>query len=71
LKLRSSILDIEGFIFCLMGGGIMRVAVTMACTTCKQRNYITNKNKKTNPDRMELKKFCKHCNEHILHRETR
>ncbi|BCJ87355.1 50S ribosomal protein L33 [Effusibacillus dendaii] len=49
----------------------MRVAVTLACTDCKQRNYITKKNKKTNPDRIELKKYCKFCNHHTLHRETR
>lgn len=49
----------------------MRVAVTLACTACKQRNYITNKNKKTHPDRMELKKYCKFCNSHVIHRETR
>ncbi len=49
----------------------MRVAVTLACTACKQRNYITNKNKKTNPDRMEFKKYCKFCNSHVAHRETR
>ncbi len=24
----------------------MRVAITVACTECKQRNYQTNKNKK-------------------------
>lgn len=71
LNLVFILTNIEGFIFWFIGGGIMRVAVTMACTTCKQRNYITNKNKKTNPDRMELKKFCKYCNDHILHRETR
>ncbi|MFC4765965.1 50S ribosomal protein L33 [Effusibacillus consociatus] len=49
----------------------MRIAVTLACTDCKQRNYITKKNKKTNPDRIELKKYCKFCNHHTLHRETR
>ncbi|WP_018131264.1 50S ribosomal protein L33 [Effusibacillus pohliae] len=49
----------------------MRVAVTLACTECKQRNYITKKNKKNNPDRIELKKYCKYCNHHTLHRETR
>ncbi|GAX89337.1 50S ribosomal protein L33 [Effusibacillus lacus] len=49
----------------------MRVAVTLACTDCKQRNYITKKNKKTNPDRIELKKYCKFCNHHTVHRETR
>ncbi len=49
----------------------MRVKVTIACTECKQRNYITSKNKRTNPDRMEIKKYCKFCNNHTLHRETR
>lgn len=49
----------------------MRVNVIMACTECKQRNYITKKNKKTNADRLELKKYCKFCNHHTLHRETR
>ncbi|GIM46103.1 50S ribosomal protein L33 [Collibacillus ludicampi] len=49
----------------------MRVNVILACTDCKQRNYITKKNKKNNPDRIELKKYCKFCNHHTLHRETR
>ena len=30
----------------------MRVKVTLACTECKQINYITTKNKNTNPDRI-------------------
>ncbi|MDF2925332.1 MAG: ribosomal protein [Paenibacillaceae bacterium] len=49
----------------------MRVIVTLACTNCKQRNYTSNKNKRNNPDRMEMKKYCKFCNEQTLHRETR
>ncbi|NKS29716.1 50S ribosomal protein L33 [Rhodococcus hoagii] len=28
----------------------MRVNVTLACTECGERNYITTKNKRTNPD---------------------
>ena len=39
----------------------MRVKVTLACTECKQRNYNTVKNKKNDPDRIELKKYCKFC----------
>ena len=35
----------------------MRVRVTLACSECKQRNYNTTKNKKNNPDRIELKKI--------------
>ena len=34
----------------------MRVRVTLACTECKQGNYNTTKNKKNNPDRIELQK---------------
>ncbi|MBY9077193.1 50S ribosomal protein L33 [Paenibacillus sp. HN-1] len=49
----------------------MRVIITLACTSCKQRNYATTKNKRNHPDRMELKKFCKYCNAQTPHRETR
>lgn len=49
----------------------MRVTITLACVDCKQRNYTTVKNKKNNPDRVEFKKFCKYCNGHRIHRETR
>jgi len=33
----------------------MRVKITLACTECKQRNYNTTKNKKNDPDRLEMK----------------
>ena len=49
----------------------MRSLVTMACTECKQRNYQTNKNKKNDPDRIELNKYCKFCKKHTLHKETK
>ena len=32
--------------------------VVLACEECKERNYTTTKNKKTNKERMELKKHC-------------
>ena len=49
----------------------MRVRITMACTECKERNYITKKNRRNNPDRMELSKSCPRCGKHTAHRETR
>lgn len=49
----------------------MRTAITLACTECKQRNYWTNKNKKNNPDRLELKKYCPFCKKETLHKETK
>lgn len=50
---------------------IMRVKVTLACTECKRRNYVTKKNKRNNPERIEMNKHCKFCRKHTLHRETK
>ena len=47
----------------------MTVKITLACTECKQRNY--NKDKKNNPDRLEMKKYCRFCKKHTVHRETK
>lgn len=49
----------------------MRDKVKLACSECKQRNYDTMKNKRNTTDRIELKKFCKFCNKHTIHRETK
>nr|WP_280640903.1 50S ribosomal protein L33 [Listeria monocytogenes] len=35
----------------------MRVNITLECTECGDRNYITTKNKRENPERIELKKL--------------
>ncbi|GBD29760.1 50S ribosomal protein L33 2 [bacterium HR32] len=48
-----------------------REIITLACTVCKRRNYVTTKNKKNDPDRLELSKYCKWCRKHTPHRETR
>ena len=45
--------------------------VVLACEECKERNYTTTKNKKTNKDRMEMKKHCPRCNKHTVHKETK
>ena len=39
----------------------IRPKITLACTECKERNYITRKNRRNDPDRMELKKYCPRC----------
>lgn len=49
----------------------MRVNVTLACTECGGRNYISTKNKRNNPERVEMKKYCSRDNKHTLHRETK
>ena len=49
----------------------VRVKITLSCTECKQRNYNTTKNKRNNPDRVEMMKYCKFCKKETLHRETK
>ena len=49
----------------------MRERITLACTECKQRNYDTMKNKKNDPDRLEMNKYCPFCRKHTLHKETK
>ncbi len=49
----------------------MRVNITLACTECKRRNYNTTKNKKNDPDRIELQKYCRFCKKHTPHKETK
>ena len=45
--------------------------ITLACTECKQRNYDTTKNKKNSPDRKKIKKYCRFCKKHTVHKETK
>lgn len=45
--------------------------VTLACQECKNRNYVTFKNKKNTAERLELKKYCRFCKTHTPHKETR
>ncbi len=49
----------------------MRNILNLACTECKRRNYSTTKNKRTTPDKLELKKYCRFCRKHTLHKETK
>jgi large subunit ribosomal protein L33 len=50
---------------------IMRVKITLQCTECKQRNYDTMKNKKNDPDRLEMSKYCRFCKKHTAHKEAK
>ena len=49
----------------------VRPKIILACSECKERNYITKKNRRNTPDRLELQKFCPRCRKSTLHRETR
>ncbi|XOA42957.1 MAG: 50S ribosomal protein L33 [Candidatus Nealsonbacteria bacterium] len=45
--------------------------VKMMCTVCKRINYYTHKSKKMVKEKLELKKHCKWCRKHTLHKETK
>jgi large subunit ribosomal protein L33 len=49
----------------------IRPVITLACSECRERNYTTQKNRRNDPNRIELQKFCRRCRKHTLHRETK
>ncbi len=54
-----------------MARGDVRIAVTLECQDCKRRNYQSQKSKRNDPDRIELRKYCRWCGKHTSHKETR
>ena len=48
-----------------------RENITLECTECKRRNYMTSKNKRNNTDRLEVVKYCKYCKKRTTHKETK
>ncbi|UCE25672.1 MAG: 50S ribosomal protein L33 [Candidatus Zixiibacteriota bacterium] len=48
-----------------------RERVILACGECKRRNYYTSKNKRLHPERVEYRKYCRFCDKHTMHKETR
>ncbi len=49
----------------------IRPKITLACSECKERNYITRKNRRNDPDRLEINKYCPRCSRKTAHKETR
>ena len=48
-----------------------RPTLQLACPDCKERTYTTRKNKKNDPNRIELLKYCPRERRHTLHREAK
>ncbi|GEK34057.1 50S ribosomal protein L33 [Kurthia sibirica] len=44
--------------------------IVLCCEKCGGRNYSVPAPKESTK-RLEFKKFCSHCNEHTLHKQTR
>jgi large subunit ribosomal protein L33 len=47
-----------------------RILVALICKECHSQNYITQKNKTNTTDKLELKKYCRRCRKHTLHKES-
>lgn len=48
----------------------MTQKVALSCEKCGSRNYHVPVAKDSSK-RIETKKYCSHCNEHTLHKQTR
>lgn len=59
----------------------VRILITLECTQCRSNlknksskevsRYTTQKNRRNNPERLELKKYCPFCNEPTIHKEIK
>ena len=57
-----------------------RILITLECTECRSNlnkrsigvsRYHTQKNRRNNPERLELKKYCQYCNKPTIHKEIK
>ena len=57
-----------------------RLIITLECTECRTNTnkrtkgvsrYTTTKNRRNTTARLEIKKFCTHCNTHTIHKEIK
>ena len=49
----------------------IRPIIKMKSTAGTGYTYVTKKNRRNDPDRIELKKFCPRCKKSTVHREAR
>jgi large subunit ribosomal protein L33 len=49
--------------------GEHRITVALDCTVCKNRNYVTTRNKINTLEKLRQKKYCKYCKKVTEHKE--
>jgi large subunit ribosomal protein L33 len=49
----------------------MREYVSLECEVCGNRNYRTPKETGGGAAKLSLKKYCRHCRKHTLHKEKK
>ena len=50
--------------------GEQRFTLGLVCTVCKNRNYVTQRNKINTLEKLLLKKYCKVCKKKTDHKES-
>ena len=50
---------------------MVKRGISMQCSNCKELNYITRKNAKKHPEKLELSKHCPRCNKPTVHKESK
>jgi large subunit ribosomal protein L33 len=57
-----------------------RIFITLECTKCRSNEnkrslgvsrYLTSKNRRNTTEKLEISKYCKYCNSHTMHKETK
>ncbi len=48
----------------------MSKKITLSCDRCGSRNYSVPARKDTSTERLTLKKFCRYCNAHTVHKQS-
>jgi large subunit ribosomal protein L33 len=49
----------------------MREQVILECTVCKQRNYLSTRDKRKTPEKYQMKKYCRFDRKHTMHKESK
>ena len=47
-----------------------RVLIGLVCSVCKNRNYVTEKNKINLAEKLSIKKYCPNCRKTTSHKEV-
>ncbi|GBD03469.1 50S ribosomal protein L33 [bacterium HR19] len=48
-----------------------REPIELECSECQRRNYSTTKNTRKKKEKLQVRKYCKWCRKHTIHKEVK
>jgi large subunit ribosomal protein L33 len=48
-----------------------RILIGLACELCHTLGYVVKKNKINTPSALKIKKYCRRCHKHTVHKEQK